>query len=581
MAKDYSIEPAILRKALDENTHYIIPDYQRQYAWKDEQVLDLWHDLMDVYIENPTNKHEEYLLGTIVTLSTTQRNEMILVDGQQRLVTLTLLYCAIRDSLNNYLDDTNNDSNEVIKRLIRILNDLVQNGANIKLNNPDDNDILHMVYKHITIQIGNTTPSKKALQDNYNLLLVKANELCNKCGLNESKKIASTQILEDVISDLRDKIYFSHIELKNEDYVYPVFITLNSTGQKLRQSDIIKSHLMKHGTERDKIERLWYDINELEDPDEFLYYSMLSRKYEGDDVKKTKMFRHIKEQYKTKGDVSKYVDELIIDLEIIKTIYEPDKLESGAEHYVNFRHALSGVQLIDAKYFLRPIIAAYRTWTFDSAQSKNLTFFLIKFFFMYRTICKMDIDFLKAKSKTLTRQIAESETLEQMYCTMLKDNMLEHVQNNFKEQFEDHILKLTRNVALYILQSIEHKIQTPGTFIQTYLDELELEHIFPRRPKGDSWPNKDELSEHTWRLGNLTLLYAGWNKSFKNYSFIKKRDGIPPNPKKSYSQSGIKLNDYVAEQTKWTVDEIKHYEKKLVEEAYKIWDLTPYDKSQT
>ena len=584
MTRHYYVDSTTLRGALDTETRYVVPDYQRQYAWKDEQVLDLWHDLMDIYISNPNKRHEEYLLGTMVTLSKPHSKphseDILLVDGQQRLVTLTLLFCAIRDNLYDYLGDTDNSSNEIVKRLIKQLNDMVQNRADIALNNSDDNDILHTIYKRNALDIGETTPSKKALRDNYNLLLGKAKELCKKCGLNGGQKISSIQILEDVISDLKDKIYFSRIKLLNEDYVYPVFITLNSTGQKLRQSDIIKSHLMRHGKDREKIECLWYDINELEDPDGFLYYSMLSREYEGDDVQKTKMFRHIKERYVTQDDVDEYVDGLKIDLEIIKTIYDPDRLTNTGEYYVDFRHVLGGVQLIDAKYFLRPIIAACRTWTFDFSKSKDLICFLSKFFFMYRTVCKLDIDFLKASSKTLTKQIADNETLEAMYCTLLKDNTLKRIQKSFKESFKENIRKLTRNVALYILRSLEHKMHTPGTSTRAHLDELELEHIFPRNPKVSAWPNKDALSEHTWRLGNLTLLYAGWNKALKNYSFAIKSRGDEPNKEKSYSSSDIKLNEYVTEHEEWTVNAMEYYENKLVEEAYRVWDLTPYTRSQ-
>ena len=376
---------------------------------------------------------------------------------------------------------------------------------------------------------------------------------------------------------LKDKIYFVSVVLFNEDYAYPVFQSLNSKGQALNQSDLIRSHLIKYPEYTRRIEVLWSKIDDFDDADDFLYYSMLSRTYESDDVKKHKMFKRIKDRCVDQDKVGKYIDELEADLDIIAKLDDPELLDKyGDSQWDDLRHALHGLKYVNALYFRRPIIAACRKWGFKDPKVKKLTEFLLIFFFMYRTVCKRDIDFLKANSRTMTGQIANNEPINAILKTMLKDNMLENVQNDFQKQFKDSVFKLKRSVALYILMSLERSLQIPGTLTYSHINELELEHIFPQRPSNKNWPNMDELSAHKCRLGNLTLITKDWNKSLKNSGFITKKNG-KDNKDKCYSRgSGIQLHQYLDEYQEWSVNQIECYENNLIEKGCKIWDLSSY-----
>ena len=583
MPKGYQVESATLGQTLNMDTCYTIPNYQRPYIWSEEQVMDLWHDLMDVYSNNLNDKNEDYLLGSIVKIQKQNSSSMDVVDGQQRLVTLTLLFCAMRDSLQRYLDDTDNINNEDIKELIEKLNKMIYSDkTNITLNNVSDDTTLHMIYEQKPIRKEKSMrDSQKALIDNYATLLEKIKELYQKCELDSEHVHRGIRKIGDIIQDLKDKIYFVSIVLCNEDYAYPVFQSLNSKGQALNQSDLIKSHLIKYPKCTKRIETLWSKIDAFDDADDFLYYSMLSRTHEGDDVKKHKMFKKIKERCVDSKEVGKYIDELEADHDIVIKLDDPELLDRyGDGQWDDLRHALHGLKHVNALYFRRPIIAACREWGFKDPKVKKLVEFLLIFFFMYRTVCKRDIDLLKANSKTITNQIANNEPVNAIFKTMLKDNMLEYVQDDFQKQFKDSVLKLKRDVALYILMSLERSLQTSGTLAYSHINELELEHIFPQRPSINNWPNMEKLSPHKCRLGNLTLITKDWNKSLKNSDFMTKKNG-KDNKGKCYSrESGIRLHQYLSKYHEWTVSKIERYENDLIKKGFKIWDLRKYSKTE-
>ena len=106
MVYRYNSDRALLSEILNGNVRYVVPDDHLSYEWKKEQAEEFWEDLMHDYIENLDNKRDEYLLGPIVIVSRQDNDSLYdIVDGQQRMITLTLLLCAIYESVQNYLKE--------------------------------------------------------------------------------------------------------------------------------------------------------------------------------------------------------------------------------------------------------------------------------------------------------------------------------------------------------------------------------------------------------------------------------------------------------------------------------------------
>ena len=231
MVYRYNSDRALLSEILNGNVRYVVPDDHLSYEWKKEQAEKFWEDLMHDYMESLDNKRDEYLLGPIVIVSRQDNDSLYdIVDGQQRIITLTLLLCAIYESVQNYLKEkkTNND-NEVIKNLLSEINKLIVNNDEtlVMLNDSKSNAILHDIQKHETNikelnKLRRTTkhdPNKKII-DNYKILLRKSKVLCKKYRLesNGVTLIDTIEKLRGVIYDIQKANIFVYAVITNENY---------------------------------------------------------------------------------------------------------------------------------------------------------------------------------------------------------------------------------------------------------------------------------------------------------------------------------------------------------------------------
>ena len=580
MGKICYSETNALKVMLDGKSKYVVPNYQRAYNWTGDKVDELWDDLIDNHASSSNNP---YLLGPIMIVKKAGvSGPYEIVDGQQRLVTLTLMFCALRNSLNKHEPDESDDRDDH-KELIKEINESIKDssGSLIKLNDESNDVFTDICVKDDSRELeeGLNQASKKQIVINYKILLKYTNSLCEKYFDADNDRGAIRKIRK-LTNAIKDNTYFVYIQIHEEEYSYQVFQSLNSKGQKLNQSDLVKSHLLSISGE--DVKTKWDKIISLKsikkNPDDFLYYSMLSRKCPSsgdgaDEILKMKIYNIVKKEINTKEKVRTYLKELSEDSKII------DKLNEHSDSDEEFRHILYGITQVGAKYFRRSIITAYREWG-DTKDSKILIECLLKFFFMYRTISKLDIDQIKRIARDTTCHILNKKNLNEVLYTILKSEKLgvevDNIdQKEFMDEFKNNIDNLRPSVATYILYSIERKIhEEQGVHVRPIPNRYQLEHIFPQNPNKE-WDNKDVLKNHKNRLGNLTLLDMKWNSTLKNRSFEDKMN----KGDKCYSKSGVELNKrYLTTYAKWDVEEIEDREKKLIEYASKIWDLSEYSK---
>lgn len=635
---NFNIKQISLFDLLDGENCYRIPDYQRAYEWKKETVQELWEDLMQNYMDDLSETSDEYLLGPIVVEKDAKMNSenntdcYFVVDGQQRLITLTLLFCAVRESINEYLtEDVSDVDKEIKKELINDINEItIQNGEGIiSLNDDKSNHIFQ------SIQLGKTNikklseklklkyqqelnaPSKNLIK-NYRILLVETESLCKKCKLESTgtELVKAIGTLKKIIQNIRKKNLFVYVNIFNDEYSHQVFQSLNSKGQALNQAALVKSYLLKLVKSYLKDPPANLDVNgswkkimdktESKYHDALLYESLLSRTSKGPEPVKKYLFKFIKnkfkgkpgeKKYQIKQRVDRYLKELETDSKYIHYLNSPGKIPNNWQPTI--LHAFYGLQQIKAIYIRRPIIAACREWGLDK-KTVQLVDCLLKFFFMYRTICEYNIDKLKKISRTvteqiLTKQIPSEKKLNVIFWTILKhkDKVTGTVENiqtdDFKRKFEEKIHDLSDlGVATYILYSLEYDLNKPGG--KPSNGKLEVEHVYPKNP-GKNW--EENLSAHTDRLGNLTLLSPECNKICSNRSYKEKRNGITAKDKEAweinhpdlsckedcgYLKSGVKLNKTFQKYTEWNLHNLKDREEELCKIAYRVWDLSTYSK---
>ena len=564
-------EARTLDDVLDGRKTFYVPSYQRRYDWKyNEQVDQLYHDLLGNYEED---SRQEYLLGPIVIVDGEQKE---IVDGQQRLVTLTLWFCAMRDYLLDNEEKFINDSRDQQDRedLINNINESVHKDGKplICLNNERDAD----AFAEICLR-GKHTKTHNKVNTNYKSLSSDVSKHWNQTLKNKESSEA-LRLVRTMFDRIKKNTSFVYIKITDVNYAYQVFQSLNSKGQDLKQADLIKSEFLNKCKDdenaKEQIKYKWKCIEESipsKNLDDFLYYSMLSRndKY-SDNLQKNRMHKNLKNL--EIDAIKKYLEDRNTDIEFYNMLDSPSDVLP--KKFSDFRPLFYGMQQINAKYFQRVIIAALREC--PPPQAKILVECLLKFFFMYRTICKKDTDQIKRISREATHAICNGNSMSKILRTILQnDKSKPYVEQlEFEREFGNNASELPPKTIKYILFSIEHhcKYEVGGVPINTA--DFELEHVFPKNPKTGSWDNEDDLTEHRERLGNVTLLDSKWNKAIKNSSFeVKKTKGDH-----CYKKSKLELNKYFLTCSKWDVEEIDKRELHIVREYARIWSLSEFER---
>ena len=220
---------------------FVIPEYQREYAWEEEQVCQLFDDIWDFTqnkVINKENQHNTYFLGCIVAYRNEQ-NEMEIIDGQQRLTTLFLLLRAIYKKLENSTEDIyvknfkskiapllweeDNLSGEIDKSKVLISSRVIVD---------DKNEIFHNI-----LQSGEAIPrAYDKYSQNYLILQHKIDEFAQLEHMN----------FFHFISALIEKVIFMPIISSNQDTAMTIFMTLNNRGLQLSDADIFKAKIYSH-----------------------------------------------------------------------------------------------------------------------------------------------------------------------------------------------------------------------------------------------------------------------------------------------------------------------------------------------
>ena len=354
-------------------------DYQRRYVWSDEQAEELWIDLMGGYEEDPSAENTPYVLGALVVLEHNKKADI--VDGQQRLVTLTLMFCAIRDALKKI---SVNDK-KVLENIIKKIDKSKLEHDYIHLHDTKDNNTLQKIVKGNSEGEKLPTVSQRAMIKNYGLFLKHSNMLCEKCVIKNKSSVDGLLQIQDIIEDLKKKIHFVRIEVPDKEQAYQVFQTLNSKGAELNQADLIKSYFVKKSKNEKCINERWKMFQDKKNPDKLIYESVLSRSTKIKDVKVRDLYKNAKEECKTQKQIDTYLENLENDLEIIGYLDYPESLRRKIKkNRSKLIHLLYSLENIKARYFRRPIITAFRVWGIDDSKTFDLIDCFVKFFFMYR-----------------------------------------------------------------------------------------------------------------------------------------------------------------------------------------------------
>ncbi|RUR85752.1 DUF262 domain-containing protein [Chlorogloeopsis fritschii PCC 9212] len=552
---------------------YIIPNYQREYIWKEKQVLEL---LNDVYSEFPASSNiesDEYFLGSIVICPSSDDTDNVyqVIDGQQRLTTSYIFFCAIKNYITKLPEHQKFDA---IKKLIfsEYTNAQGQDQSRYRINPqyPDSKNILEEFAKdEINIE-GIENQKNNKTESTINL-------------------ISAYQTIEDFIKDkfkdneIQIKRFYAHfikkvklvrVETTDINHALRVFETINNRGVGLDSMDLLKNLLFKQVEKEDfsKISNSWKEIkNELdsvkEKPMDFLRYFILTQYDVERDNVQTKEYQWLLENKTTCKYEEKpfeFVEELLKAAKAYKLLVERKNPADNSDnpHLANIKYLSPNL-----KQHLYMLLAArdlpMETFTQLCLHIEN---FIFIYSFPNNSISELEKIFINWGQEI--RKIVKSKDKEEQLSNLkvFIDNNLGARKENLKKSFEKKFneasqldfnsrgtnKKPTSNAnkkTKYILAKIYQYVQLIAyrdndeyknftTFTQS---SIEIEHILPQDLNSEpvrTFDKPDEIESYIYKLGNLALIEQPLNASIQNSSFKVKKG--------AYQQSNLLLTQCIS-----------------------------------
>jgi len=293
------------QELLGNGKRYKIPEFQRDFSWRTENWEDLWQDIIDIY----DDKEAVHYMGAIVLQNTTDKKTFIVVDGQQRITTLSLFVLAIvknlKDLVSEGIDVENNK--ERIKKILdnyigeKSISDLYYKS---KLTLNENNDSFYqsriLEFKE-PVNYAKLRDSEKLIYDSYKFF-------CDKIATHFSDEL-NGKTLGEFIEKTLDGLVFIQITVDDDLSAYTVFETLNARGVELTTTDLLKNYLFalvaplgKTGSEFKILKENWQTITDIVGLSKFPSFLRFYLNSKQNIVRKERLFKEIKKDIKTPKD---------------------------------------------------------------------------------------------------------------------------------------------------------------------------------------------------------------------------------------------------------------------------------------
>lgn len=543
------------RQLMGNGLQYEIPKFQRDYSWESEHWDDLWQDIRLL-----NSDESEHYMGYLVLQSSDNRNFQV-IDGQQRLTTLSLLILSVLKCLQE-LADKGIDTEQNIKRKETLMNSYIGyldpvtllSKNKLKLNRNNDDYYRNYLVPLQSLPIRKINVSEKQTRSCFLWFYERI-----------KREYVTGEALAGYIDSIVDKLFFTVIKVSDELNAFKVFETLNARGVKLSSSDLLKNYLFSvvdatnpHKSELDEMEHLWSKVIDKLGSEKFPEFLRCYRNSLNKTVRKNDLFKAIRKDIKTKGDAFDLIRALNNNADIYMALQNPDDdLWKGKPDISGY---LKELRLFQVKQPFSLLLAAYNS--LEESVFKRVLRACSIISFRYNVIGGLNPN----EQEIVYNAAALSIKNKQFNIGDLGDIYPED--DRFGTEFASKTFKNTpRNhrIAKYIFAEIErYKYHTD---IDQSSDLYTIEHILPESA-GDEWNYlEDEVIERcVYRLGNLTLLEKSLNKDSGAAGFEVK--------KKVYAKSSIQLTKAITERySEWTEETISQRQERLAVEAKSIWRL--------
>ncbi|MDO8748914.1 MAG: DUF262 domain-containing HNH endonuclease family protein [Candidatus Omnitrophota bacterium] len=538
---------------------FMVPRFQRDYSWEEEQWDDLWYDLVNL------EEEDFHYMGYLV-LQNSPTNEYLVIDGQQRLTTLSIIALAVIQHIAELIEKgKDHKNNEERKKLLMDsflgYKDPASLVAKSKLTlNRNNNDF----YQSYLLRFRKPT-SKSKLKPSEKLLINAVEYFYEKIKFKFGQDISGEKLADFLDKKTADKFIFTFITVDNDLNAYKVFETLNSRGVRLSPTDLLKNYLFmvaaqKGETDIDQAERQWQSINNILGGIELTTYLRHFWNSRNMIARKQNLFKVVKNSITDADQAFALLDELENNAQLYAAFSQPeDELWKQAEQSEYIRQ----LKLFGVTQCYPLLLAAYKK--FDPNEYARLLRCCCVIAFRYNVIGGLNPNKLEDEY---------SKTAQDVYAGTLKN--AREIFHNLKsvyvidEEFESSFAAKSittkgkgAKLVRYILFSLENQISNKKYDFSD--SSVTIEHILPENPS-QSWESNftiEEQIQFVFRLGNYALLEESKNKMCQNDFY--------PTKKEIYKTSSYKITAQDSVCDEWNPERISERQKKLAKYAKTVW----------
>lgn len=542
--------------------HFIIPVYQRNYDWRYEHCQQLFDDMLSIIRE----EQYSYFMGSVVSiLADGHGTERVIIDGQQRITTLSIFLLAIRNLLqarkitsddsnlhdkinDSYLRDKYNDENDRI-RLKPV---------------KDDNEAFQKLFEDSA--------------DNH----IQGSNITENYYFFERKILETTQNgtkVDDLYSAFK-KLMIVDIKLDREkDKPQLVFESLNSTGKKLDESDLIRNFILmnKKPTEQERIyETYWHPIekNTHYNVSDFIRDYLTNEL--GKTPKKDGVYREFRRFLQNQEQTPNFEENLLKRLFIFSNYYKEIRFSEVSVPEINA--VIKNINHLEIGVSYPYLLDLFHMWQgkkiIGEGEVAEILSWIEAFAFR-RTLCEIPTNALNKIFAVLGKNIRQNKGANDRYIDVFIYHLLNgngNMRFPSSEEFEKSLMNrdiynMSNKHRIHLFKRLEHFENKERVDIEN--GDFSTEHIMPQK-LSSQWETelgenyKVIYDEYLHKLGNLTL--TAYNPKYQNKPFLEKR-----NMEKGYRDSSLWLNKSLHEIERWTEEEITSRGNMLAERALKIW----------
>ncbi|WQZ66514.1 DUF262 and DUF1524 domain-containing protein [Helicobacter pylori] len=545
----------------NQTNQFVIPIYQRLYSWKKEQCEQLWDDIIKIGGNDKMNGH---FIGSILyaRVDDTHSSTLLIIDGQQRLTTITLLLIALRNHLSEEVEILEKFSRKEIESYLINSNKDSDKKFRLILSESDRDTLLSLIDKN------KRKPSELSLKIMENF------ELFEKWISENTGK------LETIFKGL-EKLMIVWIALdKGKDDPQLIFESMNSKGIELTQTDLIRNYIVME-TEIEKQEDFYNGYWRAMEEDFKQNKTLFDRFVRHYLTIKTGKIPNIKKVYEA---FKRYQQERGIETEALLQDLQKYcgffcQIVFKKEKDKDLNKALSFLVDLEMDVIYPLLLELYSDYSDGILSNQDFIpiVSLTESYICRRAVCGIPSNGFNKFFPSFTKKIDKKQYLKSVeeHFGSLTGNQKFPNDFEFKDSFITKELygrnKTKKKKTKYFLERLE-KFDTEEP-VDT--QKCTIEHIMPqtlteewKRDLGENFQAIHDKYLHT--IGNLTL--TGYNKEYSNNSFQKKRD-----MEKGFKQSPLRLNQSLKDLESFGEEKIKERANDLADWALKIWTYPKLD----